>query len=166
MPNRILFLVSAVLASLTLSSLALPLIPNAALAADDCLTSPDTATTTPGGHWRYHIERGTGRKCWYLANDAAKGDAAKADTATPTQDDADTTASIPPRPAAKIAPSLERAAASPPDRPRITKPAPPPAAPVPTNNARAEFVDQLTNTQAAPPVPAQSGPPQAASPDA
>ena len=162
MPNRILFLVSAVLASL-----ALPMIPSAAHAADDCLASPDTATPS-GGHWRYHIERGTGQKCWYLADespkesgkaDVAKAGAAKAD-ARPDADDTDVTDSAPPRPAMKITPSLERAAASAPDRPRVAKPTPPAVAQTPANNARAEFVDPPQ------PAPAQAPAPQAAAPAA
>jgi hypothetical protein len=155
MPNRILFLVSAVLASL-----ALPLVPNAARAADDCLASPDKATPS-GGHWRYHLERGTGRKCWYIAGEATRPDAAKADAAKPDADDSDVTDSTPPKPAMKITPTLERAAASPPERPRVAKPAPPPVAQPPANNARAEFVDP---PPPAPAAPAQPDPPQAAAP--
>lgn len=155
MPNRILFLVSAVLASL-----ALPVIPNAARAADDCLTSPDTATPS-GGHWRYHLERGTGRKCWYVANEGAKADAAKSDAAKPDTDDADVTDSAPPRPAAKITPSLERAAASPPDRPRAAKPATSPVAPAPATDARAEYI---APSQPAPSAPARPDAPQATAP--
>src|SRR5436305_14763124 len=121
MPNRILFLVSAVLASLASSLcfpiLLLPILPSIAHAADDCLAGPDKATPK-GGHWRYHVERGTGRKCWYVANETATDDAAKPADAV----DPDTTASAPPRPAAKVTPSLERAAATPPDRPRVMKP--------------------------------------------
>src|SRR5438552_2628925 len=137
MPNRILFFVSVMLASL-----ALPAIPHVARAADDdCLTSPNKATPA-GGHWRYHLERGTARKCWYLANQAEKSDAAQTDDA-----EAD-----PPTPATKITPSLERAAASSPDRPVAAKRAAPSVPPVvqapatplvqaPANNARAEFID-------------------------
>ena len=33
--------------------------------ADNCLTAPK-GETPPGSHWRYHIERGTNRHCWYL----------------------------------------------------------------------------------------------------
>ncbi len=162
MPNRILFLVSAMLASLALLS-----IPTVARAADDCLASPDKATPS-GGHWRYHIERGTGRKCWYLADEAAKADpaeAAKADPAQPDTGNADVTDSVPPKPAMKITPSLERAAASPPDRPRAAKPAAPAVAQAPPANARAEFID---NPQPARSAPAQPGttPPQAAAPAA
>ena len=162
MPNRILFRVSAMLASLALLS-----IPTVARAADDCLASPDKATPS-GGHWRYHIERGTGRKCWYLADEAAKADpaeAAKADPAQPDTGDADVTDSVPPKPALKITPSLERAAASPPDRPRAAKPAAPVVAQTPPANARAEFID---NPQPARSAPAQPGttPPQAAARDA
>src|SRR5262249_45731454 len=32
-------------------------------AADSCLTEPKGDTA--GKHWYYHIERGTGRHCWY-----------------------------------------------------------------------------------------------------
>jgi hypothetical protein len=165
MPNRILFLVSAMLASL-----ALPMIPSAAHAADDCLASPDTATPS-GGHWRYHIERGTGQKCWYLADespkeagkaDAAKAGAAKADARADT-DDSDVTDSAPPKPAMKITPSLERAAASAPDRPRVAKPTSPAVAQTPANNARAEFVDP---PQPGPAAPAQAAAPQPAAPAA
>jgi hypothetical protein len=163
MPNRILFLVSAMLASL-----ALPMIPSAARAADDCLANPDTATPS-GGHWRYHIERGTGRKCWYLADespkessraDAAKDGGAKGDAAS-NADDPDVADSAPPKPAMKITPSLERAAAAPPDRPRVAKPMSPAVAQAPANNARAEFVDP---PQPAPAAPAQAAAPQPAAP--
>jgi hypothetical protein len=159
MPNRILFLVSAMLASL-----ALPVVPNLARAADNCLTSPDKATPS-GGHWRYHLERGTGRKCWYLADEAANTEATKADAGKPDTDDPDATGSVPPRPAAKIVPSLERAAASPPDRPRATKPAVPPVAQAPASNARAEYLDAPGNEQPAPAAPAQPDVPQAAAPN-
>ncbi len=178
MPNRILFLVSAVLASLSL-----PVIPGVAHAADDCLASPDKATP-PGGHWRYHIERGTGRKCWYLAGETAKTDSSKADAtrtddataddskaATPeaaksNDDNADATAGVPPKPPVKIKPSLERAAASPPDRPRPAKPAGQPAAAAPASNARAEFIDTPRDDQPAPNTQAQPDGPQATAPDA
>src|ERR1700688_2585512 len=36
-----------------------------ALAAGDCQTEPGTETRQDQ-HWYYHIERGTGRHCWYL----------------------------------------------------------------------------------------------------
>ena len=167
MPNRILFLVSAVLASL-----ALPVIPNVAHAADDCLASPDQATPS-GGHWRYHIERGTGRKCWYLAGETAASDQTKAGQTKPddaaaddgrsASDDADTTASVPPRPAAKIRPSLERAAAAP-DRPRPSRPAAQPAEPAPANNARAEFIDKPSGDQPAPTAQTQPDAPQSSLP--
>jgi hypothetical protein len=157
MPNRILFLVSAVLVNL-----ALPVLPNVAYAADDCLASPNKATPA-GGHWRYHLERGTGRKCWYLAGETATDDAAK-----PDADDPDTTASVAPKPPTKIAPSLERAAAAPPDRPRA-KPTPTPSPPAmlgQANDARAEFIDTPRSDQPAASTPAVSDTPSAATPDA
>jgi hypothetical protein len=39
--------------------------------ADECLAAPK-ATTPPGGHWYYRLERGTKRKCWYLGDAGAK----------------------------------------------------------------------------------------------
>lgn len=161
MPNRILFLVSAMLTSLALS--ALPTLAQ----ADDCLTSPGKGASA-GGHWRYHVERGSGRKCWYLTGAASKDDAATAATADADADgrNVDTTGSVPPKPAAKIAPSLEAAASSPPERPRAAKPVPtpsPPAALGPANNARAEFIDTPRDAQqAASPQPDAA---QAAVPD-
>ncbi len=164
MPNRILFLVSAMLASL-----ALPLVPNAAYAAD-CLASPGKDAPS-GGHWRYHIERGTGNKCWYLAGETAKSgqtnvdqtksDDVTADNAKAASDDADSAASVPPRPATKIRPSLERAAASPPDRPRPPKPAPQALEQAPAGNARAEFIESPRNEQPPATPQAQPGAPAA-----
>jgi hypothetical protein len=40
-------------------------------AADECLSAPQGATPQ-GSHWYYHLERGTGRKCWYLGSQGAK----------------------------------------------------------------------------------------------
>jgi hypothetical protein len=168
MPNRILLLVSAVLVNLVLSILVLPVLPDVARAADDCLTSPNKATPA-GDHWRYHLERGTGRKCWYLANEIATDNAAKPDAAKPDADDPDTTASVPPKPAVKIAPSIERAAAVPPDRPRAAKPVPTPSPPATfgqANNARAEFIDAPRSDQPAAAAPAATDAPLTAAPDA
>lgn len=50
----------------------------AVLAADNCVTVP-TDQTPQGQHWYYHIERGTGRHCWYLRG----GDDKSARTETP-----------------------------------------------------------------------------------
>jgi hypothetical protein len=35
------------------------------LAADDCLAAPNRAPG-PGGHWYFHLDRVSDRKCWYL----------------------------------------------------------------------------------------------------
>lgn len=40
-------------------------------AANECLAGPK-ATTPAGAHWYYRIQKGTGRKCWYLADEGAK----------------------------------------------------------------------------------------------
>lgn len=39
--------------------------------ADECLAAPK-ATTPAGAHWYYRIEKGTRRKCWYLADEGGK----------------------------------------------------------------------------------------------
>jgi hypothetical protein len=93
----------------------------AVIAADNCLTAP-TDQTAQGQHWYYHIERGTGRHCWYLRGEDEK--ATRADTsvaaapekpapsrdeATPSRSIADAHAEIPPRPridAPSAAPSV------------------------------------------------------------
>jgi hypothetical protein len=41
----------------------------AALAADDCLAAPNRSPA-PGGHWYYHPDRASDRKCWYLVEPA------------------------------------------------------------------------------------------------
>ena len=89
----------------------------------------------------------------------------KPTAAQPDTGDADVTDSVTPKPALKITPSLERAAASPPDRPRAAKPAAPAVAQAPPANARAEFIDNSQPTRSAPAQP-DTTPPQAAAPDA
>lgn len=42
-----------------------------ASAADECLTAPK-ASTPAGAHWYYRLEKGTKRKCWYLADEGGK----------------------------------------------------------------------------------------------
>ena len=75
---------------------AAPAVPeSAAKAADECLAAPK-ATTPAGAHWYYRVEKGTKRKCWYLADEGGKtkktavpapaeSDAAEADMPPPTQ---------------------------------------------------------------------------------
>jgi hypothetical protein len=61
----------------------------AAFAADGCLAAPNRAPA-PGGHWYYHFDRASDRKCWYLAEPAAQPPVAQAPqspepTAAPAQ---------------------------------------------------------------------------------
>ncbi|OKO90980.1 hypothetical protein AC629_03735 [Bradyrhizobium sp. NAS80.1] len=61
-------------------------------AASDCLTSPK-GIAPQGQHWRYRVERGTKRQCWYLRAEGGKDSAkavhtAQAATDTPTADSA------------------------------------------------------------------------------
>ncbi len=48
----------------------------AARAADDCLTAPNRQPG-PGGHWYFHLDRATDRKCWYLVEATARAPAAE-----------------------------------------------------------------------------------------
>ncbi len=48
-----------------------------AVAADDCLAGPDHPPA-PGGHWYYHLDHASDRKCWYLVEPAARAPAAEA----------------------------------------------------------------------------------------
>jgi hypothetical protein len=50
------------------AGLAVSLVPQTAVQADDCLAAPD-GQPAPGGHWRYRIDRATNRHCWYVQGD-------------------------------------------------------------------------------------------------
>jgi hypothetical protein len=56
----------------------------AARAADDCLTGPNRQPG-PGGHWYFHLDRATDRKCWYLVEAAARAPAADAVQSQPAE---------------------------------------------------------------------------------
>lgn len=49
----------------------------AALAADDCLAGPNRPPA-PGGHWYFHLDRASDRKCWYLVEPATRTPTAEA----------------------------------------------------------------------------------------
>jgi hypothetical protein len=44
---------------------------HASHAADDCLAKPNAAAPD-GSHWYYHVDRATGRQCWYLGSAGRK----------------------------------------------------------------------------------------------
>jgi hypothetical protein len=70
------------------AGLALMTVTRAASAADECLTEPKGPTPS-GKHWRYHIEHGTGRHCWYLREeDETTASSAAQDQSADTSDDA------------------------------------------------------------------------------
>src|SRR5262245_40704131 len=103
--------------------------------ADTCLTSP-REYTPPGTRWRYRMERGSGRRCWFLKDEVEKaaGKASEQATAAP-----------------------EEPAAAPPASQRKKS-----AAPRSVSDARAEF-SRAPVEQDARPAPAQSAPAPAAS---
>jgi hypothetical protein len=53
-----------------------------ALAADDCLAGPNRPPA-PGGHWYYHLDRSSDRKCWYLVEPGAQTPGLQAPGQTP-----------------------------------------------------------------------------------
>jgi len=71
-----------------------------AKAADECLAAPK-ATTPAGAHWYYRIEKGTKRKCWYLADEGGKTKKAASAPAASDTTEADTPPSIKITPPAK-----------------------------------------------------------------
>jgi len=82
MKTRAAKFVAAIVASILSSANLLAAPDNTEQAADKCLASPGEKTP-PGGHWRYRLERGTGRQCWYLKSDSEKAARkAPAETAT------------------------------------------------------------------------------------
>jgi hypothetical protein len=70
-----------------------------ARAADECLSAPKGATPA-GAHWYYRVEKGTKRKCWYLADEVAR--AGNKAAAAPASDAAMPT-TTPAKPKAKAA---------------------------------------------------------------
>jgi hypothetical protein len=69
------------------STFTLTAIPHTVHAADECLTEPKGATS-PGRHWFYHVERGTGRKCWYQrGQDDGAASASSQDQSADASDD-------------------------------------------------------------------------------
>src|SRR5271166_19868 len=83
---RILIPISTASLAALLAILVMPV--HASHAADDCLAKPNAAAPD-GSHWYYHVDRATGRQCWYLGS---------ADRNVPQHASQDAP-SVPPRPA-------------------------------------------------------------------
>jgi hypothetical protein len=94
----------------------------AANAADECLTEPKGATAQ-GQHWYYHLERGTGRRCWYQRGQDDAAATTTAEDQSPATDD-DTSS-----PKDQVAAAKDQAPALPAKPParQITKKIEPPA---------------------------------------
>lgn len=124
-----------IIASVSLSS-------GTTYAADDCLSGPKD-TTPQGSHWYYHLERGTGRKCWYLGSQGAKINSAPVARTTGTKDsDAAAATEEPMQPSVANA-RAELQPAAPATAPAMTKP---PAAIVAPNL----FSSEVSTRDAAP----------------
>ncbi|MBB4368055.1 hypothetical protein GGD63_000824 [Bradyrhizobium sp. cir1] len=128
-------------------------------AADECLASPKGAAPQ-GQHWRYRVERGTKRQCWYLRAEGAKTtqgaqatDGQNADAAAPP--------SVQNARAEYIAPQTGAA----PIAPNMTAPAAataPPVAVADTNSEQpavaARWPDTSATSAASQPMPAPVAP--------
>ncbi|MBV8926368.1 MAG: hypothetical protein JOZ74_13455 [Bradyrhizobium sp.] len=75
---------SAFLAGVAAAAVSMALPSRSVSAADNCLTEPK-GDSAQGKHWYYHIERGTGRHCWYLRGSEEKS--ARADDDKPAASD-------------------------------------------------------------------------------
>jgi len=65
-------------------------------AAADCIAAPNSQLPQ-GGHWYYHVDRTTGRKCWYMGPQDRKAHALAAQEAAPhTQPTTDSPARLSP----------------------------------------------------------------------
>jgi hypothetical protein len=134
MKSRAAKFVVAAIASIVSSANLVAAPDDAEQPADTCLTSPRDYTP-PGTRWRYRTERGTGRHCWFLKDDAEKAvGKASEQAAAATEEPA-------------VAPSAPRKKS---------------AAPRSVSDARAEF-SRAPVEQDARPTPAQSAPAPAAS---
>ncbi|MEH2509291.1 hypothetical protein V1291_000645 [Nitrobacteraceae bacterium AZCC 1564] len=90
MSNRAVVPLFAVLISslaytaLTVSTVAAPATEDKAeTSANECLAAPK-AETPKGTHWYYRLEKGTKRKCWYLADAVTKASKAASSAPAPT----------------------------------------------------------------------------------
>jgi hypothetical protein len=94
----------ALIATLLVSSSSFAAPADATTSADDCLAAPNSGTPR-GGHWYYHIDRATHRKCWYLGT---SGEPTQQSAVRPQSETA--TAAQPPAmpaPPAPAAPSVD-----------------------------------------------------------
>jgi len=82
-------------------ALVLPFTSHTAIAAETCLEAPKGAPSA-GQHWKYRLERGTGRKCWRLVQVDRKVAAPQAPIQSEGDDDEEATpAPAAPAPVAK-----------------------------------------------------------------
>jgi hypothetical protein len=79
MPKRVILCVPAVFVGLFATAIMLST--NCAT-ADDCLAGPNRQPAA-GGHWYFHLDRGSNRKCWYLVEPGARIRAAEAPETQP-----------------------------------------------------------------------------------
>ncbi|HKS18864.1 MAG TPA: hypothetical protein VJS63_06615 [Bradyrhizobium sp.] len=106
--------VSAIFASIVASSTLTAAPDNEEKTGDNCLLGP-SASTPPGGHWYYRVDRANKRNCWYmrLEKDKVARKPAVEDTARAEQ----AVVPAPPKPAPQRSISDARAELTPPQAP-------------------------------------------------
>jgi hypothetical protein len=146
METRAAKFVVALIASILSSASAFAAPEEAEQRPDTCLTSPRDYTP-PGTRWRYRTERGTGRHCWFLKDEAEKtaGKAAEQSTAA-TEEPAPAPSRR--KPAASRTVSDARAEFSRTPVEQEPKPAPVQTAPEPVASAPAADANQTTSKTA------------------
>lgn len=126
---------------------------------DQCLAGPK-ATTPPGGHWYYRIEKGTKRKCWYLGDAGAKVNKAAAEPSSTGTSGAEAETTPSPRNPMQKSVANARAeltAASPDEDPSLAETTWPPLSPTTDSAARPDDLRQDDQTAAIQPAPQPSG---------
>lgn len=125
-------------------------------AADDCLAKPN-GSAPQGKHWYYHVERSSGRHCWYLHAEIPK--VHQSEKAHQGEDVPSHSVSARPAPARTAAPALPTV----PAQPRVTAAAVDTAAvpSVPDSGSSATETPDTEASSVAPPASPASAPPPA-----
>jgi hypothetical protein len=167
--------VAAIFAAILSSANAFAAPDDAEQRADTCLTSPRDYAP-PGTRWRYKVERGTGRHCWFLKDGADKtaGKAAEPSTEA-TEEPAPAPSrkkSAAPRSVADARAELSQTPVEPETKPAPVQSAPAPAAAAPVIDSTQPAPARTANNMLAPatatrwPDPMSTGNPAASQPPA
>jgi len=154
MPKLPAKLASAIVLGVMATAASTALAQNTPRAADNCLLEPSTDTALQGKHWYYRIERGTGRKCWYLREPDNK--AARVDTPVQVPDEQPAPRRVEAAPARSLSDAHAEIAAP---RTRVANDAPAPSVAPPSIWQAARSSAAPANAPAVTPQPTNAGSP-------